>query len=484
MEKIQKTGKQWFILACACIAFVLVAYVPLPENALTVKGVTLEAAGRVSLGILIFCLVLWITEAIPFHITGMLGMVLLAVFKTDRFVELVKIGFGNDIVCFFIGVLTLSACITKSGIGKRISMLILSKTGNNTKSIIFGFLLVGALISMWMTDMAVAAMLLPLAKAILEEEGLKPLESNFGRGLMIACVWGPLIGGVGTPAGAGPNPLAIGFIKDMTGITVSFVDWMKFGVPSSLLMIFPAWIILTKMFKPELTHLSKTKADMIAEFKTLPPASRDEIATGIIFAITVFLWLSSGLWEKILGIAIPTSLPAIIGCLLFFFPGVTSIKWKFVEEDISWSGIILILSGISLGMTVSNTGAATWLSYVLLGGLAELTPLLQIFLIMVVISFLKVGFSSNTVTATIIVPLLIAMCQTYNLPILPILMPASITLSLAFILVTSSPTNVIPYSAGYFSIADFAKSGVVMTVAYSILLTFVIFGIGLLTGMY
>jgi sodium-dependent dicarboxylate transporter 2/3/5 len=177
-------------------------------------------------------------------------------------------------------------------------------------------------------------------------------------------------------------------------------------------------------------------------------------------------------------------MPALVGCVLFFFPGVTSIKWKFVEEDISWSGILLILTGIAMGMTVSNTGAAKWLSFVLLGGLAELSPLLQIFLIMIVISFLKVGFSSNTVTATIIVPLLIAMCQSYNLPILPILMPASITLSLAFILVTSSPTNVIPYSAGYFSIADFAKSGVVMTVSYSVLLTFAIYGIGLLSRMY
>jgi sodium-dependent dicarboxylate transporter 2/3/5 len=270
----------------------------------------------------------------------------------------------------------------------------------------------------------------------------------------------------------------------MTGITVSFVDWMKFGTPSALLMIIPGWFILTKMFKPEITYLSKTKADMVAEFKALPPLTKDEIATGIIFTLTVFLWLSSSLWEKILGIAIPTSLPALLGSLLFFFPGVTNIKWSFVERDISWSGIILILSGVSLGMTVSNTGAAKWLSFVLLGGLAELSPLLQIFLIMVVISFLKVGFSSNTVTATIIVPLLIAMCQAYGLPILPILMPASITLSLAFILVTSSPTNVIPYSAGYFSIADFAKSGIIMTVSYSVLLTFVIYGIGILTGMY
>ena len=93
------------------------------------------------------------------------------------------------------------------------------------------------LLSMWISNMAVAAMLMPLAKSLLDEEGLKPLESNFGKALLISVAWGSLIGGFGTPAGNGPNPLAIGFMKDMAGIDVSFLDWMIYGVPISLIHI-------------------------------------------------------------------------------------------------------------------------------------------------------------------------------------------------------------------------------------------------------
>ena len=108
--------------------------------------------------------------------------------------------------------------------GLRIVNFCLSITGNRTKYILLGFLTVGALLSMWISNMAVAAMLMPLAKALLEEEGLKPLESNFGKGLLMSVAWGSLIGGLGTPAGNGPNPLAIGFMKDMAGVDVSFLD--------------------------------------------------------------------------------------------------------------------------------------------------------------------------------------------------------------------------------------------------------------------
>ena len=111
-------------------------------------------------------------------------------------------------------------------------------------------------------------------------------------------------------------------------------------------------------------------------------------------------------------------------------------------------------------------------------------PIPQIFLLVFCISILKIAFSSNTVTATIIVPLLIAMAQAYELPILPILIPACLSLSLAMILVTSAPTNIVPYSAGYFSIQDFAKAGVIMTLVYSAIFSITIYGIGQFTGLY
>lgn len=90
-------------------------------------------------------------------------------------------------------------------------------------------------------------MLMPLAKS-LDEEGVEPLKSNFGKALMMSVAWGSLIGGFGTPAGNGPNPLAIGFMKDMAGVDVSFLDWMKYGVPVSIILIPVAWGLLMLVF--------------------------------------------------------------------------------------------------------------------------------------------------------------------------------------------------------------------------------------------
>lgn len=478
------TLKKYVSIVVALAVMALVIWLPLPDSVLNINGVALTDMGRASLGVLMFCLLLWILEPIPFHITGLLGLVLLTLLKVDTFAAAVKVGFGNDTVIFFLGVLSLSAFMSKSGLGKRISMLILSRTGNRTSLIVLGFLVVGMMLSMWVTCMAAAAMLMPLAKAMLEEEGVEPKKSNFGKALMIACAWGPIVGGIGTPAGSGPNPLAIGFINEMAGIEITFLQWMTYGIPAALLLIVPVWGLLMLFFKPEIKYLKKTREQILEEYRNYPKMSRNEKATLVVFVLTVVLWISSSALGELLGIKIPTSLPAILGPCLLFLPGMTTIRWSEIERDISWSGILLIATGITLGMEVYNTGAAQWLATVLLGGIADMSPIVRIFMILIIISLLKVGLSSNTVTATVIIPIMIVMAQQLNLPVLGIVIPASLSLPLAFILVTSTPTNVIPYSAGYFSISDMAKAGTVLTIFSSILLTFVIYGIGLLTGIY
>lgn len=484
MEKSTSKGRNLTYIGIAVAVMLVIINLPLSDNIRIIGDATLTQEGQTALAVLIFALILWMTEAIPFHITGMLGIAIMAVAKIDGFKALIRNGFGNDVIVFFIGVLILSSFITRSGLGKRISMFILSKTGNKTSNIILGFLIAGVVLSMWITDMAVAAMLMPLAKAILDEEGVKPLQSNFGKGLMISTAWGPIIGGIGTPAGCGANPLAVSFLKDMAGIDVSFVDWMIYGVPAAILLIWPAWFVLLKFFKPEMTHLKKTKEELQRNFKEMPPMDHEEKVTVFLFALTVILWLTSPILENLLGIAIPISMPVMITGCLFFFPGMTNMKWKEIEKDMSWSSIVLVVSGVALGLALFHTGAALWVSTGLLGGIGNIPTIVRIFSVVIIVSLLKIIFSSNTVTGTIIIPIMIALAGALGLDPLGITMPAAITASLAFILVTSTPTNVIPYSAGYFSIQDMAKAGTVLTIISSVIVAAVLFIVGTMTGLY
>lgn len=475
---------RWIVLAAGLAVAFFARLVLLPEGVRTVGEVTLTSNGQAAIGILLFALILWMTEAIPFHITGLLGIFLLAVFRVDTFSKIVSVGFGNHIFVFFIGVLVLSSFITRSGLGNRISVYLLSKTGNSTYMIVFGFLLVGMILSMWITNTAVAAMLMPLGVAILREEGVVPMESKFGKSLMIACAWGPIIGGIMAPSGAGPNPLAIGFLKEMAGLDLTFVGWMTYGVPAGFLILFPTWGVLMLFFKPEMKRLTKSKEELKAEYDALPPMSREERVTSVIFLLTVFLWLTTPLYERWLGISIPISMPVLFTAALFFFPGIGRIAWKHVEEEISWSSILLIVSGISLGMMLYQTGAAEWLAVLFLGGMGPLHPFLQVLLVVLIVSFIKIFLSSNTVTATIIIPIMITLSVALGVDTLSITVPAALTTSMAFILVTSTPTNVIPYTAGYFSIRDMAVSGVVMTLVAAPIVGATIYVVGLLTGLY
>ena len=484
MRTAPSTRLRWVYLAIAVAVALAARLFPLPEGMRTAGQAVLSPAGQTSVGVLLFALILWMTEAIPFHITGLLGIVLLVLFRVDSFSALVSVGFGNHIFVFFVGVLILSSFITRSGLGNRISVFLLGRTGNSTSMIVFGFLAVGMILSMWITNTAVAAMLMPLGVAILRTEGVKPMESKFGKALMIACAWGPIIGGIMAPSGAGPNPLAIGFLKSMAGIELTFVGWMTYGVPAGLLILFPTWGMLMLFFRPEIKRLSRSKEDLKQDYKNLPPMGREEKVTLVIFVLTVLLWLTTPLFEDLLGISIPISMPVILTGALFFFPGIAKTAWKTVEEDISWSSILLIVAGISLGMALYQTGAAEWLALLTLGGIGNMPAVALVLLVVLIVSFIKIFLSSNTVTATIIIPIMITLAAAVGVDILSVAVPAALTSSMAFILVTSTPTNVIPYTAGYFSIKDMAISGTVMTLVAAPIVAVTIFVVGTLTGLY
>ena len=177
-------------------------------------------------------------------------------------------------------------------------------------------------------------------------------------------------------------------------------------------------------------------------------------------------------------------MPVILTTALFFFPGMSKIRWSEIQPEISWSGIILVLSGISVGMMLYNSGAAKWLSLKLLGGIGGFSPFWQVFIVVIVVMLLKVLLASNTVTGTIVIPIVIALAQGLGLAPLTITLPAALTASLAFILVTSTPTNVIPYSAGYFSIADMAKIGLIQTIIATVIVSGSLYLIGRVMQLY
>jgi sodium-dependent dicarboxylate transporter 2/3/5 len=459
-------SKLW-ALPLAVALLLLVHFLPTPSP-LERAGqiVELSVPGKACLAILTFAVLLWVTEAIPFAVTALFVVLLIPVFGIADYDAVVRAGFGDPIITFFIGVLILSAAFTRSGLGTRLALQILLRVGTRTDRVLLGFLAVGTVISMWITDMAVAAMLLPLGVGLLKDAGLRPLHSNFGRALMIACAFGPLIGGIATPAGTGANPIAIRYLRELAQVEVSFVDWMIVGCPAAVLMVPFAWRLLLWLFPPELDRLPIAASEIQRNIDGLGRLTAAETKTLVVFGMTIVLWLTTPVAATMTGGALnpPIESIALLGGLSLFLPGIGVMTWKDAEREIDWGGILLIVAGLSLGLMVYETGAARWLAWALLGKLTFVPPMIHPFVIVLAVSLLHLMFSSNTVTGTIIIPILIALARDLRLDAWSIVAPAAFTSSLAFILVTEGPTTVIPYASGYFTIKDMAKAGICMTV--------------------
>jgi len=463
-----------FVLAAAG-ALALILLLPRPADIVNDDQViSLSSQGKATLAVLAMAVILWMTEAVAFPITGLLAVVVLVMTRAASFEEAVRDGFGNHIILFFIGVLIFSAAIAETSLLRRLTTLLLYHLGHKPRTVILAILVVGALLSGWITDMAVAAVLLPVGLSILKDAKVRPRESNFGKALMISCAWGPLIGGVATPAGCGPNPLTMEYLRDLAKVEFSFLDWMAVGYPATILMLPCAWVILLKVFPIEDVDLRITEEDMRSRLREMGPLRTKEILTLAVFGLTIFLWIAAPWIRDWTGGKVDylkISFVAIACACLLFLPGIHVMTWKKAESSIGWGGVILVVTGLSLGKAIYKTGAAEWLAWVAFHRIGALHPIVCVFVVVLGVSLMKVMFSSNTVTGTVIVPLLIALAHSLKLPTPLLAIPAGITASLAFILVTSTPTNVIPYSSGYFSIRDMAKAGLWMTLASSACVT-------------
>ena len=455
-------------LFLAVVILVGIYALPVPEPLQRGGNViALTAEGKACLAILAFAVTLWVTETVPFAATSLLIVLLIPAFGLASFNSVVAAGFGSPVIVFFIGVLILTSGFSRSGLGTRLVYLLLMRVGTRVDRVLLGLLAAGSFISWWVTDMAVAAMLLPLGVGLLRDAGLRPESgSNVGRAVMISTAFGALIGGIATPAGTAANIVAMAQLRQLAGIEISFTGWMAYGVPAAVLLVPLTWRVLLWLFPPEFENFPISDEAVRDKLAALGPLSGIEWRTLIVFATVIAMWLASPVLSALTAgrVEPPIEAVALAGGLALFLPGISVLTWKEAERDVEWGGIMLIVAGLSLGLVVFETGAARWLAWVLLGGIAGVPGLLQPFVIVLAVAGLHLMFSSNTVTASIIVLILVALARDLGLDVWTVVAPAAFASSLAFILVSEGPTTIIPYSSGYFSIKDMAKAGVVVTV--------------------
>lgn len=432
------TRKKWLILAfLLSISFF---YIPSPEG-LTPKG-------HRTLIIVLVALVLIISESIPLPAVAILILIMEVILGVDT-ADGVASSFMSDAVFFIMGSLMLAVSIVYQGLDKRLALGVINITGNKTWRIVLGFVTISALLSSFIGEHTVAAMMLPVALALIRNAGLETGKATrLSTVLLFSIAYGCAIGSIGTPSGGGRNVIMIGYLSEFGMAELSYLTWMKFAYPMLLLEIPITAIVLWYTFTP-----SQKILDSAVRKLKVQVAKTGDLTVNQFMAIGIFLLVFVG-WV-FLSPFIGLGIVALSGVFLYLSFGL--IEWQEINRNTNWGVILLFGSAISLGIQMKETGAALWVAE---GTLHYLEIIFQDvavvrWFVSVVITGILTNLLSNAATVAVLGPIVLDMGGN---PLITGIM-TSIASSFAYLTIVASPTCMIIHSTGLITSSDYLKAG-------------------------
>lgn len=450
------------------IVFLIMYLLPVPEG--------LPPEGWHTAAVTLLMGIWWITEALPIAVTALLPIVLLPVLNITTISEATT-PFANPLIFLFMGGFIIALAMERWDLHKRIALNIVSFVGVKPSSIILGFILASAFLSMWVSNTATALMMLPIALSVLklvEDQKEGPGKLNFEIVLVLSIAYSCNIGGMGTLIGTPPNALLAGFMSENYGVEIGFAQWMMIGVPLMIISLPMLYFLLVKVIYPvKLEELPGGAALIENKLAGLGPISTAEKKVAMVFTLTALLWICRPLLTDYIpglsdaGIAIGAAV------LLFIIPvdlseGRFVLSWAEAEE-LPWGVLILFGGGLSLASAISSTGLAEWIGQGV-GVLGSWPIFLLVGLVVFMIVFLT-EMTSNTATTAAFLPILASVAIGLGENPLLLAVPATLGASCAFMLPVATPPNAIVYGSGKLTIPEMSKAGLWLNIVFIIFLT-------------
>ncbi len=466
----------WILISF--IVLITIVLLPTPED--------LPVAGQRALAILAFAVILWITEAVSYPVSATMIVALIAVLLgfapnledpatnigTADALKMGLGGFSNSAVALVAAALFLASAMQATNLHKRVALWILSRVGAKTGSIVFGAIIVSIILAFFVPSAtARAGALVPILMGMVAAFGL-PKNSKLAALLIITAAQSISIWNVGIKTAAAQNMVALGFIENEFGETISWSDWFIYAGPWAILMSIILYFVMVTIIKPETENIQNGKEITRKQLQELGPLKPKEIRLIIISIILLLLWSTEGTFHEF-----DTTTVTIIAIAILLAPKIGVFDWKIVEGLIPWGTIIVFAVGISLGTILLNTEGAQWLSDNIFGtlGLDQMPFLAIIALISAFNIIIHLGFASATSLSSALIPIFIALTSTISLNTNEIgfVLIQQFVISFGFLLPVSAPQNMLAYGTGAFGVKDFLKSGVPLTIiGYLLILLF------------
>jgi len=402
-------------------------------------------------GITTLCAVWWIFEPIPIPATSLIP---LALFPLVGVLTPEQVGqaYGHKLILLLLGGLMLSSAMERSGAHRRIALSMVTLFGGSSgRRLVFGFMAAAACLSMWISNMATTLMLLPIVMAVLE----KVEDRRLCTALLLGVAYAASVGGTGTPIGTPPNLLFMDNYQKATGVEPAFSDWITWALPIVLVMLPLMALWLTR-------GLKKHTPIEIPKVGSWQPA---EIRTLAVFAVTALLWITRrepfGGWSSWLNLpdASDASVALAAVVVMFIIPNGRDerlLNWE-TASSIPWGILILFGSGIAISKAFISSGLSESLGESL-AGIGQFPPLLMIGMICLTVTFLT-EITSNTATATLLLPVLASAAISAEIEPKLIMVPATISASFAFMLPVATGPNAIVFGSNQLTVREMAREG-------------------------
>jgi sodium-dependent dicarboxylate transporter 2/3/5 len=449
LKALIKFGLTWGGAAIAIAVFLA----PTPDG--------LSVPGKTAWAVFILCTGLWISNAIPFGVTGLLAIALLGATGAMKPSEAFA-AFGNSAVFFLIGVFIIAAALIESGLSKRCALLFLRPFDRSPYAFATGMMLAAAFGTLWMPNQATSALLFPIAVEVALALRLTVGRSNYAKVLFLSLAWGAMIGSNASFLGSTRAALAIGMLKEKFGIGISFTQWVLAALPLVVLGCAAAPLVLRFCFAREEVPFKAAREVLEGAVESMGPIGRRQWTVAIIVSLTIAAWI-------VFGNRVDLAVIALLGAVALFVT--RSITWQETEPRMYWNIILMYGGAIALGIVIDRTGAAHWLVDVAFKN-AVVPPAVAV--VGVALGTLLLSeFMSNVAAVAVMLPLAFSIASQLGASPVALTLATSVGAGLDFALPFSSAPNTIAFSSGYLRMIDVVKAGGLMTIV-SVLLVFLL----------
>lgn len=430
------------------------------------------------IAVALWMVIWWITESVHIAVTALLPLLL---FPITGVMPIAEVGnnYGSPIIFLFFGGFVLALALEKVNLHKRIALNIIRITGKTPEKVVLGFMIATAFMSMWISNTASTVVMMPIGMSVIkllinDEDGFAKADKNFALCIMLGIAFGANAGGIATVIGTPPNSVLIGLLENQYGIQISFLKWMTFGLPFSIVMVGLCYVVLVKWMFPCRSIKFTASSNLITdEINKLGVISKQEKRVLVVFAVTVFLWVTRTLINAVFPmLKLSDTTISLLGVILLFAIPLSLKKGDFIlkwndTEKLAWGILLLFGGGLALAKGMDASGLVSVITQTIESGNYNAT--VTVVLLIVLILFMT-ELMSNVALISVLAPVVAGIAIGLNIPILNVLIPITIASSCAFMLPMATPPNAIVFASGYVKVKEMVRAGVVLNVFAVILL--------------